>query len=129
MTKSGLKEELLKVECGLWKNDAELYHRSLTEHALLVFPESGVIGRDQAVAAIREEEAEDRRWADVAFSDVRATSITSEVAALTYFVDARWNYEERGNRSIGTSLYVREDGAWKLALHQQGAVPVAGATQ
>ena len=129
MTDAGLKEQLLAVECGLWKNDADLYQRSLTERALLVFPETGVIGRDQAVAAIRTEQAENRRWADVVFSDVRATAITPDVAALTYFVEARWNYEETANRSIGTSLYVRENGAWQLALHQQGVVPVSSPGQ
>lgn len=61
MAKDGLRDELLAVECGLWKNDPELYHRSLTEHALLVFPETGLISREEAVAAIRKEKAEDRR--------------------------------------------------------------------
>ena len=120
-----LKDELLAVERDLWKNDPDLYHRTLTPDAQLVFPETGVIGRDFAVDAIRKEVAENRVWADVDFEDVLAQSITTDVAALTYKVKARWNYEKAATTAIGSSIYVKRDGGWKLALHQQGAVPPA----
>lgn len=118
-----LQDDLLAVERGLWKNDPDLYHHSLIDTVQLVFPETGVIGRDVAVKAIRKEVAENRVWAEVDFSDVRAQSITADVAALTYKVVARWNYEKAPTTAIASSIYVKRDGRWKLALHQQGEVP------
>ena len=53
----GVERELVMVEEQLWKNDAKLYYDRLTDEALLVFPETGVIGREAAVDAILEENA------------------------------------------------------------------------
>ena len=50
----GLVDHLLAVERQLWKNDAGLYGHHLIEEALLVFPETGVIGREVALDAIRQ---------------------------------------------------------------------------
>ena len=118
-----LQYDLLAVERGLWKNDPDLYHDSLIDTVQPVFPETGVIGRGVAVDAIRKEVAENRVWAEVDFSDVRAQSITADVAALTYKVAARWNYEKASTTAIASSIYVKREGRWKLALHQQGEVP------
>jgi hypothetical protein len=118
-----LADDLLAVERNLWKNDPDLYHDALTENVMLVFPETGVIGREFAVDAIRKEVAENRVWADVKFSDVRAEPISADVAALTYKVIARWNYEKEGTTAIASSIYVKRNGAWKLSLHQQGQAP------
>lgn len=120
-----LEDDLMRVEHGLWTNDADLYRDSLIEEVMLVFPETGVISRDAAVEAIRQENAENRKWADVTFEAVKARHIAADVAALTYKVTARWNYEKSGSTSIASSIYVRRDGGWKLALHQQGQLPAA----
>jgi hypothetical protein len=120
-----LKDDLLAVERGLWKNDPDLYRDSIVPEVMLVFPETGVISRDFAVEAVRKEVVENRKWADVHFEDVRAQAITHDVAALTYKVTARWNYEKTSTVSIASSVYVRRGDAWKLALHQQGQVPAA----
>jgi hypothetical protein len=118
-----LKDELIAVERGLWTNDPDLYRDSLTPEAMLVFPETGVISRDFAVEAIRKEVAENRKWAEVRFGNVRAQPISVDTAALTYTIAARWNHEAAATTSIASSIYVKRDGDWKLALHQQGALP------
>lgn len=118
-----LDEELLAIERGLWTNDPELYRASLLPDAMLVFPETGPIGRDFAVEAIRAEVAENRKWAEVRFEDVSARELTSDVSVLVYKAFARWNHEERGSWSLASSVYVRSNGTWKLAHHQQGPVP------
>jgi hypothetical protein len=114
-----LETQLLEVEKRLWRNDAELYHDNLTDEALLVFPETGVITRDVAVDAILVENAEGRRWAEVDFEEVRSVQLTEDVALLTYRVSARWEHEASEYPALASSVYVKREGAWKLAFHQQ----------
>jgi hypothetical protein len=114
-----LETQLLEVEKRLWRNDAELYHDNLTDEALLVFPETGVITRDVAVDAILVENAEGRRWAEVDFEEVRSVQLTEDVALLTYRVTARWEHEASEYPALASSVYVKREGAWKLAFHQQ----------
>jgi hypothetical protein len=114
-----LETQLLEVEKRLWRNDAELYHDHLTDEALLVFPETGVITRDVAVDAIRVENAEGRRWAEVDFEGVHSVRLTDEVALLTYRVTARWQHEASNYSALASSVYIKRDGAWKLGFHQQ----------
>ena len=60
-----LKNELVVIERSLWTNDAEVYAANLTEEAVLVFAETGVIRRDVAIEAIRREFRHDQdsdRW-------------------------------------------------------------------
>ena len=114
-----LETQLLDVEMQLWRNDAELYRDNLTAEALLVFPETGVITRDVAVGAILVENAEGRRWAEVNFEEVRSARLTEDVALLIYRVTARWEHEESEYPALASSIYVKREGAWKLAFHQQ----------
>jgi hypothetical protein len=112
-------EPLLNIERRLWTNDAVFYRDHLTEDCLLVFPETGVITRDIAVDAIRKENEEGRRWAEVYFDDIRKLMPADDVALLTYRVKARWEREELTITALASSLYVKRDGAWKLTFHQQ----------
>jgi len=114
-----LEDQLTTIERRLWRNDAALYEDNLTEGALLVFAETGVITRDVAVDAIRQENAKGRRWAEVKFEDVRTLSLTADAALLTYKATARWEGETGQMVALCTSAYVKRNGAWKLALHQQ----------
>jgi hypothetical protein len=120
----GLVDTLLGIERELWKTDAELYGDRLVDEALLVFAETGVIGRQVAVEAIRQENAEGRRWGEVAFDDARAQQLGDDAAALIYRVTARWEHEDARYTALASSVYVRRDEQWKLALHQQ--TPLAG---
>jgi hypothetical protein len=117
-------EHLAGIERTLWTNDAVFYKENLTDDCLLVFPETGVISRDVAVDAIRKENEEGRRWVDVDFSNVRNLRVSDDVALLIYRVAARWEHEKSGTTALASSLYIRRDGAWKLAFHQQ--TPITG---
>lgn len=90
-----LAEELTRIERSLWTNDATLYEAAYLPDAVLIFPGVGRMGRDAAVAAIREENASGHRWAEVDLSRVSVLNVASEVALLSYEASARWNYPER----------------------------------
>lgn len=112
-------DELLEIEHRLWKNDPVVYRENYTDDALITFPETGVIDIDFAVEAIHQENAEGRRWAEVAFEDVRTLRITGDVTLLLYRAVARWAHEASPITSLATTVYVRRDGRWKAAHHQQ----------
>ncbi len=114
-----LQAHLTAIERRLWTNDPGFYGDALVEEALLVFPETGVITRDAAVAAIRVENAEGRRWAEVHFQDVRCLRVSADAAVLVYRVTARWEHEESAVSALASSVYVHRQDLWKLILHQQ----------
>jgi hypothetical protein len=111
--------DLYQIERSLWTNNPTVYHDSLREDALLVFQETGVVTRDTAVAAIREENRENRRWAEVRFSDQRVLSPTRDTCVLIYRATARWNYDQNPINVLCSSMYTFQSGKWKLVFHQQ----------
>jgi hypothetical protein len=114
-----LDKQLMGIERKLWSNDAVFYRNNLIEESLLVFSETGVITRDVAVDAILAENAEGRRWAEVQFDEVRRLRLADDAALLTYKVTARWEHEESKYSALASSVYIKRDGVWKLAFHQQ----------
>src|SRR5215216_610533 len=107
-----VESHLTGIERKLWTNDPEFYTAALVEEALLVFPETGAMTRDAAVDAIRVENAEGRRWAEVQFQDVRCLRVSDEVAVLVYRVTARWENEEAATSALASSVYVHRQGLW-----------------
>jgi hypothetical protein len=114
-----LDNQLMEIERKLWSNDAAFYKDTLIGEALLVFPETGVITRDVAVDAIVAENAAGRRWAEVQFDDVHRLRLAEDVTLVTYRVAARWAHEASKRLALASSAYVKRDGVWKLAFHQQ----------
>jgi hypothetical protein len=86
------------------------------------FPEVGRIGRESAVAAIRDENAADRHWASVNFAAIETLRLSSDIALLSYEATARWNDEPAPSRTLGATVYVTVENAWRVAFHQQTSV-------
>jgi hypothetical protein len=114
-----IEQELVEIEHSLWTNDASVYDAALVDEALLVFGETGVIGKGVAIDAIKAENADGRRWAEAAFEDVRVLRLADDAQLLTYTVAARWKDDSETMHALASSVYVRRGGAWKLAFHQQ----------
>ena len=114
-----LQERLVSIERQLWTNDAAVYAANLLDKAVLVFAETGVITRESALDAIRRENAEGRRWADVKFEDVHSSQLADHTALLLYRVTARWEHEPSAISAYASSIYARRSAGWKLAFHQQ----------
>ena len=119
MTSMEVHERLLSIERQLWTNDAAVYAANLLDNAVLVFAETGVITRDAALDAIRRENVEGRRWAEVRIEEVQSSLLTNDTALLMYRVTARWEHESSAIVAYASSLYMRQQAGWKLAFHQQ----------
>jgi uncharacterized protein (TIGR02246 family) len=114
-------QELTEIERTFWTNDTEIYSKTFLPDAVLIFPEVGRINLETALNALREENAAGHHWAEVAFVDPRALTILADAALLSYEATARWNYKEDAEKVLCTTLYVKRDGAWRVACHQQTA--------
>jgi hypothetical protein len=116
-------DRLIMIERTLWENNAESYRHRYSPNAVLILPGVGRIDRDGAVAAIQQENAEGRAWAEVHFGDIEGLWISvNEVALITYIATARWNYEPTAAETICASVYVRAGGSWNVTFHQQTAM-------
>jgi uncharacterized protein (TIGR02246 family) len=114
-------QELTEIERTLWMNDADIYSRTFLPDAVIIFSGVGRINLEFALNALREENAAGRRWAEVAFAEVRVLPVAPDVALLHYEATARWNYKENSEKVLCATLYVKRDGAWRVASHQQTA--------
>lgn len=92
---------------------AAFYQRVLASSVLMLLPGGTVIDhRDRVVESMRGAP-----WDEFELSDERVLALTEDSAVLAYRARAR-----RGDtdyEALVNSTYVREDGAWRLALHQQ----------
>jgi Domain of unknown function (DUF4440) len=107
---------LWRMEEEFWSGGPDVYHRNLSDDSLMVF-QAMVLTRSQTLDAI----AAGPRWTAVRFDDQRTVGLTDDVVALNYRVSARRDADPNPYSAIATSVYVRRDGRWQLALHQQTA--------
>ena len=111
------EDALWELERQFWlrAGDVDFYGRSLTDDAVMVFPAPfGVIDRTAILDAI----ASSTGWASVSIDERRLVTLNESSVALAY----RATGVRAGQPDYATyaaSVYVRRDGDWKLALHQQ----------
>jgi hypothetical protein len=116
-------DELLTLERAGW--DAlcsgtadEFYGRLMTPEALMVLANGQVMTRDEVVAALGGSPA----WESYEIADPRVVPIGGDAAALVYVGTGRRGADSPAFVGAMTSVYVRSDGEWKLAVYQQTQV-------
>lgn len=112
-----LAKELFDLEDRFWAaaGDRTFYDARLARNAVLLFPDpTGVLDRAQALDAAGAA----RPWSSWRIDDRRLVALSDQSAAIAYRAEAR-REGQPPYAALACSVYVREDGAWKLALHQQ----------
>ena len=107
-----LLEALLPLEEALAGGDGDTYRERLAEEAVVIVP-GAVLDRESTIAAMDESAG----WDSFSIEDARALALGDGAGLLTYTFNG-----QRGNqtyRAVLSSVYVRRDGDWKMALHQQ----------
>ena len=89
------------------------YREHLADNALMAFP-FGVMTRDEAIAAMESAPP----WASFELKDPRVVELTEDSGVVVYAVEARREGQEPYS-AVVSSTFVRRDGVWKLAFHQQ----------
>lgn len=122
MTLGNVREELLQLERDGWQaisehRGAEFYSSRLAADALMVLPGDMVLDRQTALDSIDGPVT----WEWFRLENDRVMALGDDAAALTYRVTAKRPGEEAHSTLI-TSTYVRHDGSWLMAIHQQTPV-------
>jgi hypothetical protein len=109
-----VESALWERERRFWTGGEEYYRRNLASEVLMVFPDL-VLDRDGTIEAI----AAAPRWMSVTFEQQRFVPLSDDAAAIHYRALARREDEPLPYQALATSVYVRRDGEWLLAIHQQ----------
>lgn len=115
-------DELLDIERAGWKalstqgEAAPYYERVLAHDVLMLLPGGMVIDdRQQVVDSMRGA-----AWEAFDISDERVLPLDDDTAVVAYRAVA--TRDGTDYTALFNSTYVRQEGEWKLALHQQTPV-------
>ncbi|MFC8731010.1 nuclear transport factor 2 family protein [Luteimicrobium sp. NPDC057192] len=111
-------DELWSLEHAGWASlcegtGARFYGDLMTAGAVMVLAHGFVLDRDAVVASLDEAPP----WREYRISDERVVGMGPDVVALVYAAHA--SREDTVFDALMSSVYVRGDGRWRLALYQQ----------
>ena len=111
-----IKHDLLALEKQFWTGDDSFYREHLDDKCLVAFTEmAGLMSKEDIAGMIKKDP---QRWSDLKLEEKGFVQPADGVALLSYRASAR-----RGNgdpyNAVVTSGYVKRNGAWKMAFHQQ----------
>ena len=113
-----LEEQLLAIEEGFWTagDRVHFFGEHMAGDAVMVFPApTGIMDE----AAIIDSLEDGSRWAEVRIDEVDLVHVRDSAAVLAYRAEARQT-DGSTYSAYAASVYVRQDdGAWRLAFHQQ----------
>ncbi len=92
----------------------DYYREHLTEDALMAFS-FGVLSRAATLAAIEAAPP----WESFQIEDAQVVELAADSGVVVYRVMARRAGDAQPYRAIVSRTFVRRDGTWKLAYHQQ----------
>lgn len=112
----GPRESLLELERQLWNADEAFYRDTLSEDAVMVFPEpTGVLDRSSVLESLGGAD----RWRRIEFEDERLVEVDDAVVQLVYRAVAERSGDGSEYTAFITTTYVRTNGSWRLVSHQQ----------
>jgi hypothetical protein len=110
-----LKRRLLAIEERFWTDGVEYYREQLASECLMLFPGAGMLTREAIIAGV----AGGSRWRNVQIDDAHLVRLGQGSAVFAYRATARREGQAHDYIALVSSVYVEQDGAWKLAFHQQ----------
>lgn len=116
-------DELIELERAGWSSlcdgtGAEFYGATMTADGVMVLADGSVMSRDDVVEALGQAPP----WASYEMDDIRVVELGDDSSALVY---VGTGHRDEGDPFVGvmTSVYVRRDGGWRLAVYQQTPTP------
>ena len=111
-------DELLQLETDGWEalhqGTGRTYYSSLlADDAVMLLPQVGLLSHDKALDGM-----DGQPWSWFQIRNPQTVELGPDAAVLHYRVQARRDFQSE-YQALVASTYVRVDGAWRLAVHQQ----------
>lgn len=106
--------DIWEIERALWLEGADAYQAHLAPNCLMAFGPMGIIADGAIVETIRNAP----RWSDVIMSSQTLVEPADGVAIIAYSAQGERD-GETAYRALCTSTYVKAEGRWAIAQHQQ----------
>ena len=97
-----LEQDLLRLEKGFWTEGGDYYRTHVDEECLLAFTEMAGVHSNEEIGCVQ---------------------LLDDAAVITYEVNATRSNGEPYKALVSTG-YVKRDGEWKMAFHQQTPLDV-----
>jgi hypothetical protein len=113
-------DEQIELERAGWKSlcdgsGDDFYGATMADDGVMVLADGSVMTRRDVVASL----AKAPRWTSYEIDDARVVPIGQHAAALVYVGTGHRNGSDSSFVGVMTSVYVRRDGEWRLAIYQQ----------
>jgi|tagenome__1003787_1003787.scaffolds.fasta_scaffold20857466_2 hypothetical protein len=118
MSPESLAQEPIETERRGWEalcsDDAVTYYRRhLLEDAVMAFP-FGLMDREEALSAMEAAQP----WSRYDMKEPRVVLLDPDCGVVVYAVTAQREGQDLFS-AVMSSTFVRRDGEWRLAFHQQ----------
>lgn len=112
---SQTEDLLYELERGFWTGGPEFYLANSDDSCLVCFPGMvKVLSREELAGTV----SAGPRWHDLDIRPKASVRPAPDIVIIAYESSARRGEEPRYSAAV-SSGYVRRDGKWKLAWHQQ----------
>jgi hypothetical protein len=115
-----LDQDLLKLEKGFWTEGGDYYREHVDDECLVAFTEMAGVHSNEEIAGMNPGAG---NWKNVKLDEKGLVELSDDSVVLTYEVDAQRKTGEPYRALVSTG-YVKRDGQWKMAFHQQTALDV-----
>jgi hypothetical protein len=111
-----LADELLEIEHALARGGGDEYREHLADDAVVIVP-ARALDKRETVEAMEQSPG----WDEFEISGPQVRELGDGGAVLSYRFRGRRD-DDQPYLALMSSAYTKEDGAWKLVLHQQTAL-------
>lgn len=113
-------QTLLDLERRGWDSlcdgtGSTFYGDLMTDDGLMVLADGSVMDKDTLVASLEHGPT----WQSYDIDDLQVVDAGDEAAAVVYVGTGYRDGDQPAFIAVMSSLYVRQDGRWRLALYQQ----------
>ena len=115
------EHELLKLEKGFWTQGGDYYREHVDDECLVAFTEMAGVHSNEEIAGMNPGAGQ---WKNVRLDEKGVVEMGEDAVVLTYEVNAERKTGEPYKALVSTG-YVRRDGDWKMAFHQQTPLDTA----